>query len=147
MVHWIFLKYMAQRFVRLLFDFYLYFCFYDKCLLWCKFVQTLPMCQRIFLFADRWGTQSHQVDGGGGLQHMGDLEKQFKMKLWSTKTGRKTLSSFRKSQNHLKNLLGLFSRETRNTAGYFTDFFFFFFKGAISWKIKQISLHFTLFGM
>ena len=34
---------------------YLLFCFYVKHLLWSKFVQTLPVCQRIFLFTNRWG--------------------------------------------------------------------------------------------
>ena len=57
MVHWLyFLKCMAQRLVRLLsIWFYLFFCFHGKRLLWCKFFQTLPVCQPIFLFANRWG--------------------------------------------------------------------------------------------
>ena len=40
------------------------------------------------------------------------LEKQFNIKLSSKKTGIKKFSSFRKSQNHLKNLLGLFLPES-----------------------------------
>ena len=40
------------------------------------------------------------------------LEKQFNIKLLSKKTGRKTFSSFRNSQNHPKILLGLFSPES-----------------------------------
>ena len=40
------------------------------------------------------------------------LEKQVKIKVLGKKTGRKTFSSFKKSQNHLKNLLGLFSPES-----------------------------------
>ena len=39
------------------------------------------------------------------------LEKQINIKLLHKKTGRKTLSSLRKSQNHLKNVLGFFSPE------------------------------------
>ena len=40
------------------------------------------------------------------------LQKQFNMKLLSKKTGRKTFLSFSKSQNHKKNLHGLFSPES-----------------------------------
>ena len=39
------------------------------------------------------------------------MEKQFNVKLLSKKTGTRKFSSFRKSQNHLKNL-GLFSPES-----------------------------------
>ena len=63
-----FLKYMTQRFVRLLFDFTCSFVFmisaYSD-----KFVQTLPICQRIFLFADRWG------DSESNQEEMGKLKK------------------------------------------------------------------------
>ena len=118
---------MAQRFVRLLFDFTCIFDFTISVYSDVNLFKLFPFVSAYFCLPIGGGRQSHQVDGGG-LQHIGDLERQFKMKLWSTKTGRKTLSSFRKSQNHLKNLLELFSRETRNTAGYFTDFFFFFKK-------------------
>ena len=38
-------------------------------------------------------------------------KKQFNIKLLCKKTGTKKFSSFRKSQNHLKNLLGLSSSE------------------------------------
>ena len=40
------------------------------------------------------------------------MEKQFNIKLLSKKTGTKNFSSFRKSHNHLQNLLGLFSPES-----------------------------------
>ena len=40
------------------------------------------------------------------------LENQFNTNFLSKKTGRKTFSSSRKSQSHLKNLLGLFSPES-----------------------------------
>ena len=136
MVHWIFLKYMAQRFVRLLFDFTCIFVFMISVYSDVNLFKLFPCVSAYFCLPIGGGRRVIKLMGGG-LQHMGDLEKQFKMKLWSTKTGRKTLSSFRKSQNHLKNLLGLFSRETRNTAGYFTDFFFFFLKVQFLEKLSK----------
>ena len=46
---------MVQRFARLLFDFA------------CKLAQSLPVCQHTFLFANRWGTHSHQNVGGTAI--------------------------------------------------------------------------------
>ena len=35
-----------------------------------------PYISTIFLFADRWGAQSHQ-DDGGGLQHIRDIKRKW----------------------------------------------------------------------
>ena len=40
------------------------------------------------------------------------MEEQFNIKILSEKNGTKKSSSFRKPQNHLKNLIGLFSPES-----------------------------------
>ena len=83
MVHRIFLKCMSQRFARLLFNFTCSFVFmisiysaYLYVKLCVYLFKLFPYISTIFLFADRWGAQSHQ-DDGGGLQHIRDIKRKW----------------------------------------------------------------------
>ena len=67
---------MPQGFVRLLFDFTCSFVFMISVYPDVNSLKFFPYVSAIFLFADRWGTQSYQ-DDGGGLQHIGDIRRKW----------------------------------------------------------------------
>ena len=43
----------------------------------CKLAQSLPVCQHIFLFTNRWGGGTHSHQNVGGLQYMGNIWREW----------------------------------------------------------------------
>ena len=64
MIHWIFLKYMAQRFIRLLFDFTGSFVYMISVYSDVNSLKLFPYVSAYFCLPIGGRTQSHQDDGG-----------------------------------------------------------------------------------
>ena len=79
MAHWIFLKYMAQRFVRSRFDFTCSFVFMINVYSDVDSFKLLLYVSTYFSLPIGGVTQSHQDDGMmGGLQHIGYISKKWR---------------------------------------------------------------------